>query len=108
MQSKNESRRDEFNASRIEESKLNMRAGARFALRSRGTRMLWVVLLALGCSCALACGPFFPNMMLVGGDEPVFTAPVARFYDEVARLKSRLRIAAPSHAVLETTNDESS
>src|SRR6266498_2211611 len=26
-----------------------------------------------------ACGPFFPNMMLVGGDEPVLTGPVAHF-----------------------------
>ena len=65
----------------------------------------WLVLLALGCSGALACGPFFPNMMLVGGDEPVFTAPVARFLDEVERIKDRLKIAAPSHPVLETTND---
>src|SRR5436190_21607768 len=48
----------------------------------RAKRWLWLLLLLLCCFGALGCGPFFPNMMLVGGDRPVFTAPVARFHDE--------------------------
>jgi hypothetical protein len=43
-------------------------------------------------------------MMLVGGDEPVFTAPVARFYDELARMEKRLKIPRPPFPVVESTN----
>ena len=61
----------------------------------------------LAATAALACGPGFPNMMLVGGDEPVFAAPIARFHDELTRLNKRLKVAAPPHPILETTNDVS-
>ncbi len=54
---------------------------------------------------APACGPFFPNMMLVNGDEPVLTAPVARFYAELARAQARLKLPKPAHAFVEATNE---
>lgn len=43
--------------------------------------------------------------MLVGGDEPVFTAPVARFCDEMQRVLRRQRIAAPPHPYVTHSND---
>ena len=71
------------------------------------TPILWLLMLLAFCgTCAWACGPFFPNMMLVGGDGPVFTAPVARFYDELARAQHRLKIPKPPYPVVESTNDQ--
>ncbi len=69
-------------------------------------RILWLLFLVACCSCALACGPFFPNMMLVGGDETIFTAPVARFHDELARLQKRLKIQKPPFPVVEAVDQE--
>src|SRR5262245_2919231 len=81
--------RNELHASPIKEvlSELTQKSET-----SRRRRLLWLLFLALCCSCALACGPYFPNMMLVGGDQPVFTAPVARFCDELSRMQKRLNI----------------
>lgn len=95
MQSKN----------RTEDGKQKMAMRPELRPSSGARPRWWLPVLALGCSSALACGPFFPNMMLVGGDEPVFTAPVARFVAEVERIKGRLKMAAPSHPVLAATND---
>jgi tetratricopeptide (TPR) repeat protein len=67
--------------------------------------MILLLLLAFACSCALGCAEWFPNMMLVGGDAPMLTAPVARFADELDRLKIKLNIAKPSFPLLESTND---
>lgn len=75
-----------------------------FLTQSAMKKLLWLLLLALCCSCALACGPDFPNMMLVGGDGPVLTAPVARFADELARMEKRLRISIPPFRVVTPTN----
>jgi hypothetical protein len=56
---------------------------------------LVALLLALGCARLLACGPFFPNNLLGGGDDTLLVAPVAGFSGELARLK----LPAGFHAV---------
>lgn len=46
-----------------------------------------------------ACGPFFPNNLLVGGDQAVLQPPIADFQRELARLKlpvARLHAKAPA------------
>ena len=43
-------------------------------------------LLALAATTAHACGPFFPNNLLDGGDAALLSAPVADFERELARL----------------------
>jgi tetratricopeptide (TPR) repeat protein len=57
---------------------------------SRRQTTSWCVaaLMALGVSAApsQACGPFFPNRLLQGGDETVLWAPVGDFAREIARL----------------------
>lgn len=48
------------------------------------------ILLFLGLTwpiMTLACSPFFPNWMLDGGNGSVLAAPVARFADEIERMK---------------------
>lgn len=66
--------------------------------------IFWLLLLAAFCSCALACGPFFPNMMLMGGDQPVLTAPVGRYYLELDRAAARLKVPAPMFPLRLSTN----
>jgi hypothetical protein len=56
---------------------------------------LAALLLALGCARLPACGPDFPNSLLVGGDNAILVAPVAAFSTELARLKT----PAAFHAV---------
>lgn len=57
----------------------------------------------IGCFAlsAFACGPFFPNSLLDGGDSALLTAPVARFSSELARLE----LPAPKFKASITTND---
>lgn len=66
--------------------------------------IFWLLLLAAFCSCALACGPFFPNMMLMGGDQPVLTAPVGRYHLELDRAAARLKVPAPMFPLRLSTN----
>ncbi len=74
-------------------------------MRGTGRRVLaWLCVVACLVSGppAGACGPFFPNMMLVQGDDAVFDAPVARFYAEIARAQARLNIPKPPHPFVES------
>lgn len=71
----------------------------------RGTaRWVAVVLMALTVANGPACGPDFPNMMLVGGDKPLLTTPSVRFHREMDRALARLRIATPSLTYHSPTN----
>ncbi|MHC4389553.1 MAG: hypothetical protein ACYSX1_13235, partial [Planctomycetota bacterium] len=38
----------------------------------------------------LACGPHFPNRVLLGGDNVVLKAPVASFREEIERIRPPL------------------
>lgn len=65
-----------------------------FSFRSnfatRFPRLLGLALITLAllsaASITRACGPFFPNNLLSGGDEVLLTAPVANFRRELERL----------------------
>jgi len=45
------------------------------------------MILALAEVPLLACGPHFPNRVLLGGDNVVLKAPVANFHKEIERIK---------------------
>ncbi|HOX06822.1 MAG TPA: hypothetical protein PK280_10500 [Planctomycetota bacterium] len=74
---------------------------------SRGNRR---VMLCAGAALAvaalpaalLACGPFFPNQLLVMGDRALLTAPAACFQDEMRRMKlpaaARFKAVVPEKA----------
>ncbi|MFI5379793.1 MAG: tetratricopeptide repeat protein [Tepidisphaerales bacterium] len=52
-------------------------------------RFAWVIVVATllgGARAGFACGPFFPNHLLFGGDAAVLDAPRAEFYFEIHRL----------------------
>ena len=55
---------------------------------NRFARCALVAMAVLGClgRPAFACGPFFPNSLLEGGDAGLLTAPAASFSSELARL----------------------
>jgi len=50
----------------------------------------WAAALSLLAAPIYACGPFFPNRVLIGGDRVVLQAPVANFRREVERIKPPL------------------
>ena len=56
-----------------------------------------LIALGVGAALAWACGPFFPNRLLVSGDKAVLWAPVADFRIEIDRLKPAGK--PPFHAV---------
>ena len=59
----------------------------------------WVLLLVLSASCLYACGPWFPNRVLVEGDSFLREAPVASFDAEIKQIrppgKARLKAMPP-------------
>jgi tetratricopeptide (TPR) repeat protein len=58
-------------------------------------------MLVLTLASASACGPWFPNTLLDGGDAAKLTAPKASFHGELERMK----LATPAfHAVLATNS----
>jgi hypothetical protein len=56
---------------------------------------LWI-----GLSHVFPCGPFFPNTLLDRGDDAIMTAPEARFYKELERMK----LVSSKHRAIPTTN----
>ncbi len=67
------------------------------------TRCTLAGMAAIGCFSwsAFACGPFFPNSLLDGGDTALLAAPVANFSSELARLQ----LPAAKFKASITTND---
>ena len=63
-------------------------------------RLVFVVLLFLPTPPALACGPFFPNRMLIDGDNVVLSAPIVSFEQEIEYIRppvpSRFKAIIPS------------
>lgn len=47
----------------------------------------WLLVAVVGSTQLFACGPFFPNSLIGGGDGAVLTAPVAWFAKELTRVK---------------------
>lgn len=70
--------------------------------------ILAAVLLILASDSIEACGPNFPNNLLSGGDEVLFTAPVANFRRELERLQltpSRFDYIGATNGYAEQTFD---
>ena len=63
-------------------------------------QFLPAALLALSLASASACGPWFPNTLLDGGDAALLTAPKASFHGELERMK----LAAPAFHAVPATN----
>lgn len=59
-----------------------------------------LMILFLPMVSALACGPFFPNRMLIDGDNVVLWAPIVKFQEEIEYIKPpvppRFKAVAPS------------
>jgi len=59
-----------------------------------------VITLSLSAGALQACGPSFPNRVLLGGDNAVLKAPIANFRKEIERIKppvpARFRAVPPS------------
>ncbi|MHC4890510.1 MAG: hypothetical protein ACYTEO_13720, partial [Planctomycetota bacterium] len=49
--------------------------------------ILMAMILSLSAGILRACGPFFPNRVLLGGDNVVLKAPIANFRKEIERIK---------------------
>ncbi len=66
-------------------------ASRRGARRTRRIRLIAVVVAAsvtvVFPAAIMACGPFFPNQLLVMGDRALLTAPAASFREEMRRMK---------------------
>jgi hypothetical protein len=54
--------------------------------KSSAVQAAWLL---LGSAAALACGPYFPNRILVDGDQGVLAVPVAGFRQELERLRPK-------------------
>lgn len=68
----------------------------------RKRRAVLLITLALSIPL-LACGPWFPNRLLDGGDEAVLIAPYASFFREIARMQ----LLSSSHVAKPLTNNQS-
>jgi hypothetical protein len=68
----------------------------------RKRRVVLLLLLALSVPL-LACGPWFPNRLLDGGDEAVLVAPYASFFREI----ERMQLVTSRHIAKPLTNDQS-
>jgi len=51
-------------------------------------KTVWATVLLQYCGVAFACGPFFPNRVLLGGDEVLLGAPRASFAEELDHIKA--------------------
>ncbi len=80
------------------------KCGGRNAKRGTARRAAVVIMTVLAATVSVACGPYFPNMMLVGGDGPVLTAPGVWFHREMDRALARLKITAPPFPYVSPTN----
>jgi len=74
-----------------------------------GSHSIFLALAFLSvCNGVQACGPFFPNNLLGGGDEVLLAAPVADFRRELARLDlppSRFEYVAAANGYAQATFD---
>jgi hypothetical protein len=68
----------------------------------RKRRAVLLITLAL-CIPLLACGPWFPNRLLDGGDEAMFIAPYASFFREI----ERMQLVSSSLVARSLTNNQS-
>lgn len=77
------------------------------SLRARDSLTAAAFILAFNAGAACACGPFFPNRLLMHGDHAVLWAPVADFRLEIERLKPVNAAAFPAVTPAEVYYDKS-